>query len=139
MHLIDTKSTNYFEYYQKVKSLLNKLHLIYAGFMLSWIFMAHWNNSPRVDMSLHSDTLFWYRAIHGKTSGFEYYQKVKRLLNKLHLIYAGFLLLDSRCILDVFSHLEWFLSISTPPWYLHNDCVTRILMFIFKKLNVVHQ
>ena len=22
----------------------------------------HWNNSPRVDMSLHSDTLFWFRA-----------------------------------------------------------------------------
>jgi len=29
---------------------------------LSWIFivLAHWNNSPRVDMSLHSDTLFWF-------------------------------------------------------------------------------
>ena len=22
--------------------------------------LAHWNNSPRVDMSLHLDTLFWY-------------------------------------------------------------------------------
>ena len=32
---------------------------------LSWIFivLAHWNNSPRIDMSLHSDTLFWFRAI----------------------------------------------------------------------------
>jgi hypothetical protein len=32
--------------------------------MLSWIFikLAHWNNSPRVEMSLHSDTLFWFRA-----------------------------------------------------------------------------
>jgi hypothetical protein len=31
---------------------------------LIWIFivLAHWNNSPRVDMSLHSDTLFWFRA-----------------------------------------------------------------------------
>jgi hypothetical protein len=31
---------------------------------LSWILivLAHWNNSPRVDMSLHSDTLFWFRA-----------------------------------------------------------------------------
>ena len=25
----------------------------------SWV--AHWNNSLRVDMSLHSDTLFWFR------------------------------------------------------------------------------
>jgi hypothetical protein len=24
--------------------------------------LAHWNNSPRVDMSLHSDTLSWMRA-----------------------------------------------------------------------------
>ena len=31
---------------------------------LSWIFivLAHWNNSPRIDMSLHSDTLFWFRS-----------------------------------------------------------------------------
>jgi hypothetical protein len=29
-----------------------------------WIFivLAHWNNSPRIDMSLHSDTLSWCRA-----------------------------------------------------------------------------
>jgi hypothetical protein len=29
-----------------------------------WIFivLAHWNNKPRVDMSLHSDTLFWIRT-----------------------------------------------------------------------------
>jgi hypothetical protein len=25
--------------------------------------LVHWNNSPRVDMLLHSDTLFWFRAI----------------------------------------------------------------------------
>ena len=24
--------------------------------------LAHWNNSLRIDMSLHSDTLFWFRA-----------------------------------------------------------------------------
>jgi hypothetical protein len=24
--------------------------------------LAHWNNSPRLDMSLHSATLFWYPA-----------------------------------------------------------------------------
>jgi hypothetical protein len=24
--------------------------------------LAHWNNSPRIDMSLHSDTLFWFQA-----------------------------------------------------------------------------
>ena len=31
-------------------------------FVLSWIVigLAHWNNCPRVDMSLHLDTLFWF-------------------------------------------------------------------------------
>jgi hypothetical protein len=31
---------------------------------LSWIFIVldHWNNSPQVDILLHSDTLFWLRA-----------------------------------------------------------------------------
>jgi hypothetical protein len=24
--------------------------------------IAYWNNSPRIDVSLHSDTLFWFRA-----------------------------------------------------------------------------
>jgi hypothetical protein len=30
----------------------------------SWIVivLAHWNNSPRVEISLHSDILFWFRA-----------------------------------------------------------------------------
>ena len=27
-----------------------------------YIVLAHWNNSPRVDMSLHQDTLFSFRA-----------------------------------------------------------------------------
>jgi len=28
---------------------------------LNWIFivLVHWNNSPQVDMSLHSDTFSW--------------------------------------------------------------------------------
>ena len=32
--------------------------------MLSWIFivLAHWNNSLWIDVSLHLDTLFWFRA-----------------------------------------------------------------------------
>ena len=30
----------------------------------SWIFvvLTHWNNSLQVDMLLHSDALFWFRA-----------------------------------------------------------------------------
>jgi hypothetical protein len=33
-------------------------------YTLSWIaiVLAHWNNSPQIAMSPHSDTLFWFRA-----------------------------------------------------------------------------
>ena len=52
----------------------NKLHSVkwwwlplctlYLTNVLNWIFieLAHWNNSPKVDMSLYTDTLFWFRA-----------------------------------------------------------------------------
>ena len=33
-----------------------------ASYYPIFIVLAHWNNSPRLDMSLHSDTLFWFRA-----------------------------------------------------------------------------
>ena len=48
-------------------SVLNKTRT------LSWIFIAldHWNHSPRIDMSLYSDTLFWFRS----------YQSLLLLLN----------------------------------------------------------
>ena len=38
--------------------------ILYYTNTLSWIFivLAHWINSPQVDMSLHSNTLFWFRA-----------------------------------------------------------------------------
>jgi len=29
---------------------------------LDFLVLAHWNNSPRVDMSLHSDILIWFLA-----------------------------------------------------------------------------
>jgi len=37
---------------------------LYLNNTLRWIFivLAHWNNSPRVDMSPYSDTLSWFRA-----------------------------------------------------------------------------
>ena len=38
--------------------------------ILRWIFivLAHVSNSPRIDMSLHSDTLSWFRANHSLLS-----------------------------------------------------------------------
>ena len=54
-------------YYGEKKLIINEMMMRSALFLtntLSWILLvlAHWNNSPRVEMSLHSDTLFWFRA-----------------------------------------------------------------------------
>jgi hypothetical protein len=37
---------------------------LYQPNKFSWIFivLAHWNNSPRIDRSPHSDTLSWFRT-----------------------------------------------------------------------------
>jgi hypothetical protein len=45
------------------KEMMMRFALYYTN-TLSWIFpvIAHWNNSPRTDMSPHSDTLSWFRA-----------------------------------------------------------------------------
>jgi hypothetical protein len=39
---------------------------LYKTITLSWIYIVliHGNKSPRIDMSLHSDTLAWFRANH---------------------------------------------------------------------------
>ena len=47
--------------------IFNEMMMMFALFKintLSWIFivLAHWNNSPWTDMSIPSDTLFWFRA-----------------------------------------------------------------------------
>ena len=55
-------------YHGENKLVFNKMMMrcaLYWTNTLSWVFfivLAHWDNSPRVDMSLHSDTLFWFPA-----------------------------------------------------------------------------
>ena len=54
-------------YHGEKKLLFDEMMLrsaLYLTSTLSWIFivLAHWNNSPWVDMSLHSGTLFMFRA-----------------------------------------------------------------------------
>ena len=48
-------------------NFINKVLLTqgYGLLCTSWIFvvLTHWNNNSWVDMSLHSDTLFWLRVI----------------------------------------------------------------------------
>jgi hypothetical protein len=54
-------------YHGENKLIFNEMMMrsaLYYTNTLSCIFfivLAHWNNSPRVDLSLHSDTLFWFR------------------------------------------------------------------------------
>jgi hypothetical protein len=37
---------------------------LYQTYTLNWMFivLSQWNNSPRIDMTFHSDTLSWFRA-----------------------------------------------------------------------------
>ena len=52
------KRTSYIRWYDDVRFVANK-QIISVG---SKRVLDHWNNSPRVYMSLHSDTLTWIRA-----------------------------------------------------------------------------
>jgi hypothetical protein len=56
---------------------------LYKTNTLSWIFigLAHWNNSLRVDMSLHLDTLFWFRA--NQSALFPYHGENKWIFNEM--------------------------------------------------------
>jgi hypothetical protein len=61
--LFNANSAIFQLYYGENKLIINEMMMISALFStntLSWIciVLAHWNNSPRVKMSLHSDTLF---------------------------------------------------------------------------------
>jgi hypothetical protein len=60
--LFNANSAIFQLYHDENKLIVNEI--MYKTNTLSWIFivLAHWNNNLRVDMSLHSDTLFWIRA-----------------------------------------------------------------------------
>ena len=46
----------FFQWDDEIRFVLDK-HV-----QLDLIVLAHWNNSPQIDMSPHSDTLSWFRA-----------------------------------------------------------------------------
>jgi hypothetical protein len=55
-------------YNDENKLIFNEMMMnsaLYKSNTLIWIFivLAHWHNSPRIDMSPHSDTLSWFRAV----------------------------------------------------------------------------
>ena len=66
--LLFTANSAIFQLYHGGNQLIfNEMMMRFALYYtntLSWIFpvIAHWNNSPRTDMSPHSDTLSWFRA-----------------------------------------------------------------------------
>ena len=54
-------------YHGENKLIFNEMMMrftLYYTNTLIWIFivLAHWNNSPRVDVLPHLDTLSWFRA-----------------------------------------------------------------------------
>ena len=65
--LFNANSAIFQLYHSENKLIFNKMMMrsaLYSTNMLSWIFivLAHWNNSLRIDISPHSDTLFWFHA-----------------------------------------------------------------------------
>ena len=65
--LLNANSAIFQLFHGENKLIFNEMMMrsaLYSTNALSWIFivLSHWNNSPRVDMSLHSDRLFWFRA-----------------------------------------------------------------------------
>ena len=57
--------SNFMTYHGKNKLDFDEMMMmsnLYFTNTLSWIFivLVPWNNSPRIDMSLHSDTRFWF-------------------------------------------------------------------------------
>jgi len=65
--LFKANSTIFQLYHGENKLIFNEMMMrstLYKTNTLSWIFivLAHWINSPRVDMSIHWDTLFWFQA-----------------------------------------------------------------------------
>jgi hypothetical protein len=65
--LFNANSAIFQLYHSENKLIFNEMMMssaLYYANTLSWIVivLGHWNNSPRVDMSLHPDSLFWFRA-----------------------------------------------------------------------------
>jgi hypothetical protein len=65
--LFNANSVIFQLYHGENKLIFNEMTMrsaLYKTNTLSWIctVLAHWNNSPRIDMSPHSDTLSWFRA-----------------------------------------------------------------------------
>jgi hypothetical protein len=65
--LLNVNSASFQLYHGDNKLIFNEMMMrftLYWTNTLSWIFIvvAHLHNIPRVDMSFHSDTLFWFRA-----------------------------------------------------------------------------
>jgi len=65
--LLNTNSAIFQLYHGENKLIFNEMMMMFALFSsnkLSWNFivLVHWNNSLRVDMSLHSNTLSWFLA-----------------------------------------------------------------------------
>ena len=66
--LLNANSAIFQLYHGENKLIFNETMMrsaLYYTSMLSeldFLVLAHWNNSPQVDMSLHSDTLLWFGA-----------------------------------------------------------------------------
>ena len=62
--LFNANSAIFQLYHGENKLIFNEMMMrsaLYLTNTLSWIVLAHWNNSPQIDVSPHLDTLSWFR------------------------------------------------------------------------------
>jgi hypothetical protein len=66
--VVHRQLSNFQLYHGEKKLIFNETMMmrsaLYQTNTLSWVFivLSHWNSSPRIAMSSHSDTLSWFRA-----------------------------------------------------------------------------
>ena len=61
--LFNANSAIYQLYHGENELIVNQMMITFCTRLkLFLIVLFHWNTSPRIDMSPHSDTLFWFRA-----------------------------------------------------------------------------
>ena len=100
--------------------------------MLSWIFivLAHWSNSPPIDMSPHSDTLSWFWA----NQSLLFLLNATCLAGKQQIPILYSLVWPDQCLNPYLPHSRWArwpLGITPLMWYLRHISIVNRLTYSF--------
>jgi hypothetical protein len=134
--LFNANSAIFQLYHGENKWIFNEMMMssaLYKTNTLSWIFigLAHWNNSLRVDMSLHLDTLFWFRA--NQSALFPYHGENKLIFNEMMMSSALYKTNTLSWIFIVLAHwnnslrVDMSLHLDTLFWFRANQSLLFLL------------